>query len=260
MGSFFVRAVVIGAVGLLALPACGGNSSDPGDGGKASTNEKSLFLVGVLDINQSDCVAKGDKNGAVLAKGRLDLAFSSSYTARLLVGNQFQSAASTTSAPETERVTLSGADVSLATAGGTPLEHYSTVGTGFIDAAADTAAYGAMAATLIPTGLHEVASLQGDEPLVATIKVTGEALDGTKMTSSALTFPIDVCTGCLVQYPPEAADPTQATGAGYRCATAAPAGPGPMPCTLGQDMPFSCIQCAAANEICRDPSLNPAYQ
>ncbi len=254
----------VAAVALLlgAVPSCGGNSNSDSGGGKASANEKSLFLVGVLDREPGACTATADRGSTLLARGVLDLAFSSSYSAVVLVGNQFQSAASTASAPQTERVALSAAQVSLATASGRALGMFMTAGTGFIDAAADSSAYGVMAVTIVPAALAQDTSLQGKEPLVATIEVEGQALDGTVMVSSELTFPIDVCTGCLVQYPLSAADPTQPAGASYRCTTfAADSGQTPAPpCVLGQDTAFSCVLCSASYEICRDPAQNPAYQ
>jgi len=261
-GLFSARRLVFAALGVTStLTSCGGNSSSGQGVDKAGRNEKLLFVVGVLVPDANSCTVKAERGSALLGKGVLDLALTSSYTATLLVGNQFQSAASTPSAPQTERISLHGAEVELATANGTPLGTYSTAGTGFVDTAADTSAYGSIPVTLVPAALREGVSLQGEEPIVATVKVTGEALDGTSMTSSALTFPIDVCLGCLVQYPPNAADPTQPLGSTYKCVTYDPSGAesAPAPCIMGQDTAFSCTLCAASLELCRDPAQNPAY-
>jgi len=243
-----------------ALPSCGGESNSGGSM-RASHNDKPLFVVGVVAADAGECIVRGDKNSLLLPKGVLDFAFASSYTATLLVGTQFQSATSTVDAPQTERITLHSAEITLETSRGTALGTYTTAGTGFVDAAADTSAYGSMTVTLVPAELHEGASLQGNEPIVATIKVEGEALDGSRLTSSTLTFPIDVCTGCLVEYPPGAADPL-ASGT-YKCSTAGSfpnTNESEPPCRLGQDAAFSCTLCAASHEICRDPAQNPAYQ
>lgn len=243
---------------LAALPSCGAVRDSDGPG-RASGNDKPLFVVGVVATDASECVVRGDKDSLLLPKGVLDLAFTASYTATLLVGAQFQSASSTTSAPQTERITLHSAEITLKTGSGAALGTYTTAGTGFIDTAADTSAYGSMTIPLVPAELHEGASLQGNEPIVATIKVEGEALDGTPLTSSTLTFPIDVCTGCLVRYPPEAADPVEVGP--YKCSTSNSfTTPDEPPCRLGQDTAFSCKQCSASLEICRDPAQNPAYQ
>lgn len=244
-----------------ALTSCGGNSSSGTPVDKASSNEKSLFVLGVLAPDTKSCTVNAERGSTLLGKGVLDLALTSSYTATLLVGNQFQTAASTPSAPQTERISLRGAEVALATASGTPLGTYTTVGTGFVDTATDTSAYGSIVVTIVPATLHEGVSLQGEEPIVATVKVTGEALDGTLMTSSTLTFPIDVCLGCLVQYPLSAADPTVPPGSTYKCVTddANSADSTATPCIMGQDTAFSCTLCSAALELCRDPAQNPSY-
>ncbi|HET7542786.1 MAG TPA: hypothetical protein VFK05_23100 [Polyangiaceae bacterium] len=261
--SISARRFAWGALGLGSLlTGCGGNSNSGNTVEKAGTNEKSLFVVGVLAPDASACTVKAERGATLLSKGVLDLAFSSSYTATLLVGNQFQSAGSTPSAPQTERVALNGAEVALATASGAPLGMYTTAGTGFVDTAAESSAYGSITVPLVPAALHEGVSLQGEEPIVATVKVSGEALDGTLMTSSALTFPIDVCSGCLVQYPPSAADPTQPPGSPYKCASNDTGGEEGLhaPCIMGQDTAFPCTLCSGSLEICRDPAQNPAYR
>jgi hypothetical protein len=248
------------------LPSCGGNSSSssadkgtPSSDGKGtpSVDEKSLFVVGAEAVDAPECVAKGDMSAKLLSQGVFDLAFTTSYSAFLLVGNQLLKAGSAT---ETERVSLSSAEVTLTAADGRVVSEYSTVGTGFIDAASSSAAYGTMSVSVIPPGLGLTASAEGSELLVAKIRVLGEALNGTKLTSSELDLPIRMCTGCLVQYPPSAADPTQPTGSGYQCTIGGTTtqDAAPAPCVFGQDAPFSCVVCAAAVALCRDPTLNPS--
>ena len=184
--------------------------------------------------------------------------FASSYTAFVLVGNQLPRAGSPT---ETERVALSGAEITLTTEDGTVLKAYSTIGTGFVDAATGSAAYGTMSVSVIPAALGASETVQSAQLLVAKIRVLGEALDGTELTSSELDLPIKVCNGCLVQYPASAADPTLPAGSGYRCATSDTTTPGASapPCIMGQDVPFSCLTCSASIALCRDPSLNPSF-
>jgi hypothetical protein len=80
-------------------------------------------------------------------------AFTSSYTAYLLIGNQL---AGSSTATETERVSLSSAEVTLTTEDGTVLKDYSVIGTGFIDAATASAGYGTMAVTVIAVRYGDV--------------------------------------------------------------------------------------------------------
>jgi len=245
---------------LMALSGCGGNSTTSAvDSEKPSMDEKSLFVVGALQIDPKDCIAKAESSASLLSRGVLDLAFRQSYSAFLLVGNQLARAGADATG-ETERVSLRSAEITLTTAGGAVLQKYSNVTVGFIDASTASAAYGVATLDVIPPDVGASASVQSAKLVIAKIRVLGEALNGTPMISSEAVFPITVCTGCLVQYPPEAADPTTPSGSSYLCtssasATLAPAAP---PCVIGQDVPFSCTLCAASLEICRDPSKNPA--
>ncbi|MEI9953850.1 MAG: hypothetical protein WDO74_33950 [Pseudomonadota bacterium] len=113
-------------LGSLALiPSCADNNS-------------SLFVVGVMELDPTTCVAKPDSSAVLLAGGILDVAFRSSYTAFVLVGNQLTERGSREQLrTETSRVALRGAEVTLTTLDGRTLGNYSTVGTGFVDASAE---------------------------------------------------------------------------------------------------------------------------
>lgn len=243
----------------ITLTGCGGNSSSSAaDEQKPSGDEKSLFLVGVVPLDPSNCIAKADANAALVAEGVWDLAFTSSYTTFLLVGNQLLRAG----VSETERVSLRSAEITLTSADGTVLQKYASVGTGFIDATTSSAGYAVMSINVIPATLALNQAVQNEKLLIAKIRVLGEALNGTPMTSSELDFPIRVCTGCLVEYPPEAADPLVPLGSNYFCSSSvsSTSAAAPPPCVLGQDAPFPCSLCAASVDMCRDPSLNPSLR
>jgi len=226
-------------------------------------NNSSLFVVGVIDINTADCLAKGDTTQALVPFGTLDVAFATSYTAALLVGNQLTQRGSREQLrTETSRVSLRGAEVTLTTLDGRVLGNYSTVGTGFVDASAgDVPAYAAMFVNLIPPALGANDTVRNARVVLAKIRVFGDTLGNKAVTSSELDFPINICNGCLVRYPAEAADPLVAANSPYKCTTAATAvmSTDKAPCLLGQDATFSCTFCSAAYPICRDPALNPAY-
>ena len=222
------------------------------------TNDSSLFVIGVIDINATTCLAKADTTDSFLAGGTLDTHFANSYTAALLIGNQLtQQGSRAQTRTETSRVSLRGADVTLTSVDGKaiPNGHYSTVGTGFVDAAAgDAPSYATMGVDVIPAGHPALPSV-----VVAKIRVFGTTLGGTAITSSELDFPITVCDGCLVRYPAEDADPTNTMG--YKCLTSASAsttGEEAIPCIFGQDQAFSCTQCSAY-DLCLDPTLNHSY-
>lgn len=239
------------ALGSVALiPSCADNNS-------------SLFIVGVLDIDLTSCIGKPDNTGPFRSGGTLDTAFASGYTALVLVGNQLTQRGSREQLrTETSRVTLRGAEVQLTTLDGKALNvpgaqgTFSTVGTGFVDpAAGDTPSYATMAVNLIPAGLTGL-----PPQVLAKIRVFGETLGGTSVTSSELDYEIDVCTGCLVDF--DTPDTTQPAGSPFLCATTTASSMQTTvarPCITGQDQPFSCTLCSASYEVCRDPCKNPTY-
>jgi len=234
-------------------------------------NDSSMFVVGAIDISATTCIAKADTTDAMLAGGTMDTHFTQSYTAFLLVGNQLtQQGSREQLRTETSRVSLRGAEITLTGVDGSGLKDtaghsagtYSTVGTGFVDASVgDAPSYGAMAVEVIPAGL--VAKIANLPPVVlAKIRVFGNTLGGTSVTSSELDFPITICDGCLVRYPAEDDDPAQTMNAPYMCATTASTTTstnGSGPCIFGQDQPFACTLCSASVPLCLDPSLNPSY-
>jgi hypothetical protein len=228
-----------------------------------ATNDSSMFIVGVIDVALSSCIAKPDNTGPFLTGGTLDVAFASGYTAIVLVGNQLTEQGSREQLrTETSRVSLRGAEVQLTTLDGKALDvpgaqgTFSTVGTGFVDAAAgDAPSYATMAVNLIPPGLTGL-----PPEVLAKIRVFGDTLGGTSITSSELDFPITVCKGCLIQY--DTPDMTQAAGAPFMCATTTASSTQTTvtaPCVMGQDQPFSCTLCSASLDICRDPCKNPTF-
>ena len=225
-------------------------------------NNSSLFVEGVMQLDSSTCVAKPDSSAILLAGGVMDVAFRTSYTAFVLVGNQLTQRGSREQLrTETSRITLRGAEVTLTTIDGKVLGNYSTVGTGFVNASAgDVPAYAAMSVDIIPSALGTSAAVTGAGTVLAKIRVFGDTLGNKAVTSSQLDFPIRICEGCLVGYPADARDPAAAGGA-YMCTSSASTttSTDEPPCVLGQDESFSCTECSAAYELCRDPSKNPAY-
>ncbi|HET7541311.1 MAG TPA: hypothetical protein VFK05_15640 [Polyangiaceae bacterium] len=226
-------------------------------------NNSSLFVVGVIALDKSTCVATSDATSNMLAGGILDVAFTTSYTGFVLVGNQLTERGSREQIrTETSRVSLRGAEVKLTTVDGKLLGNYSTVGTGFVDASAgDVPAYAPMSVNIIPPALGSNPSLLAAGAVVAKIRVFGDTLGNISVTSSELDFPIRICEGCLVGYPTSAADPSVPPGGDYKCTTAASTvdRTEELPCIIGQDDSFPCTTCSASLPLCRDPLQNPSY-
>jgi len=228
-------------------------------------NNSSLFAMGVMRLDPATCIAKADDTATLLAGGILDIAFRSNYTGFILVGNQLTERGSREQLrTETSRIVLRGAEVILTTVDGkTTLGNYSTIGTGFVHAAsADVPGYSAMSVDIIPSALGASDAVRQAGTVLAKIRVFGDTLGNTAVTSSELDFPIRICEGCLVTYPNTAIDQTLPPGSAYKCTitpSAAQATDEEPPCIYGQDDSFECTACSGALSICRDPAQNPSY-
>lgn len=214
-------------------------------------NDSMMFIVGVMVVEPPSCSVRPDATSVLQARGILDRAFTSGYTGALLVGNQLTQRGSREQLrTETSRVALRGAEIRIETPAGAQLAEFSTVGTGFVDPASGAdPSYSAMFVDLIPSS---VSGSLPDGRVVVKVRVFGDTLGGEEVTSSELSYPIDICTGCLVFYPASAADPTSPT---YMCSGAALTEDFEPPCQIGQDQMIPCTFCLQ-NPICRDPSLN----
>lgn len=248
MSAFGKLAATCGITALLAasLPGC-------------AENESSLFIEGVLSIDDTECLLQPNPSGPFLLSGTLDTALRSSYAAPLVVGNQLTERGSRNQLrTETSRIRMEGAEVTLEDANGGVVAEFTTLGSGFAHPAAGTdPGYGGFFADLIPPGAPV-----GEGQYVAEVKVFGTTLGGQEIESAALRFPIEVCYGCLISYPPAAYDSSLDPGAPYLCAQSAQTALsedalGAVNCFPGQDRPISCIYCSASLDICRDPALNP---
>lgn len=221
-------------------------------GGALSTqgcadNESGLFVQAVLKIESPACTVQGDSSSVVLLGGVLDLAFRSNYVGALLVGNQLVRRGSRTQLrTETSRVVLKGAEVTVLDSGQSEVASFTVPGTGFVDpGTGDDPGYGVMFAELIPAGVG-----QSGQTMVVEVRVFGDTLGGDEITSAALTFPVSVCTGCLVSYPAAADDPVQP---GYQCVTSSQGDTGiDIPCNFGQDDVIDCRLCVS-QAICQSP-------
>jgi len=205
-------------------------------------NDSALFIRGVLARVSPQCSVKADPSSLMLGIGTLDRAFASSYIAPLLVGNQLvRRGAKDQLRTETSRVRLEGAIVSVGTASGATLQEFSTIGTGFVDpGTGDEPGYGFMYATLVPPGVGTA----GDVVNV-TVRVYGTTLGGEEIESGDISFPVQICQGCLVSY--EYADPV--TG---QCILGNDVPP-EHPCVVGQYELVDCRLCAQQYQICLSP-------
>jgi len=234
-----------------ALPSC-------------ATNDSMMFIVGVGVRKAGACAVKADLTSPTLSNGVLDRLFASEYVASLIVGNQVMERGSRERVrTETSRVAFKGAEVKIETPQGAEVvPSFSSLATGFVDASDGTdAAVATMSATLIPAS---VAAQLSPGTVVVKVRVFGTTLGGEDIESSELSFPIEVCDGCLVSYPASARDLT-ATGGDYKCKLAtddsdsAATDLGDTACSPGIDFPVPCTVCASVKAECKSPANNCAY-
>lgn len=227
-------------------------------------NESTLFIR-QAQIAQSTsgggCTVDSSPTSKALMGGIMDVAFATQYGANLLVGNQLVDRGSRDHVKtETSRVQLEGSEVYLTDSAGRQLGAPFTVpGIGFIDpASGSNPSYGVLKSVLVDsvTGSKLRAEMSAlpygtVRRITAHVKVFGRSLGGLEVESGEWNFPIEVCYGCLVSFPPEAIN--QATTP-PSCSTGQDATDIKQPCSIGQDDPVDCRLCmttASDKSICQ---------
>jgi hypothetical protein len=235
-------------IGACIAAGCSGRDAPDADAGSIQI-VPNLFVRAVLAPPEigpgtGPCVYTPDPTLPTLSSGTLDLALAGTYKAAILIGN------STTASVgiDTGRVVISGVDVTVTDASGAKVGAFHDDASGFVDgafsvgdldAASDLQpAYGIVTATLLD--MPTVSRLQAPAQIVVQLTLIAENAEGAPVTSLPFTFPIDVCDGCLVSFPPNSVDPSQPVP---NCAAPLPIGGIVAPCVLGQDQVADCRLC-----------------
>jgi hypothetical protein len=217
-------------------------------------DDSSMYVEGVLAMQPPACDLKADPSAPQLLRGTLDVAFLQSYQGAVLVANQLTPrGVKKQLRTETQGVELEGAEVTISNAQGDVLDEFSTPTGGFVHSnTSETPGYGLALVTLIPPQLGDSIGGQlgknrgASRTVIAGIRVYGTTLGGTEITSGQFTFPIDVCYGCLVDFPLDAVMDTGMTricqGGTDKITTAQ--------CIRGQDAIIDCRECAATLDVC----------
>jgi hypothetical protein len=193
----------------------------------------------------------------------LDAALLLSYKATLLVGNQLIARGDPANVrTESNRVVIKGAVVRVLDATGNEITAFTRVATGFLDPSfAQTPSYGVVAvdvldAQSVQDAAGSIANVTENRRRLVMIKVFGSTLGGQDVESNEFQFPIDICKGCLVSFPPESVDKAREVTEGKKnCAASTGGSTGGgilLPCILGQDQVVDCRLCQGA-AVC-DPS------
>jgi len=222
------------------LPAC-------------ADNESSLFIKQVQVLND-ECVAEADPGGTFRTSGVIDTLFAQEYVAQLLVGNQIvQRGNADQLRTETSKIKIYEYDVQVLDIDGGVLNEYTAPTSGFVDEKkGDTVGYGIASAVLLDAttakSLGDTATSSGVvQEVVASVIVKGRTLGGNEIESGEFSYPISVCHGCLLVFPPTANDPEQPT----LCDNTAE--DPDATCTPGVDSPGDCRFCRAYDPKTCDP-------
>ncbi len=237
-------------VGVGLILAVGASATSWG----CAENESTLFIVGVAQL-ESSCIYSPSASATLLPRGQYDIGFNGSYQVGLLLGNQMASrGVKSRSRSETSRIILEGAEVTLMKPeGGAYLPAFSAPGAGFVDVGSgEQAGYGVLSVVVIPRqDTEDQDKLLKVGYLIAEIKAFGHTLGGQEVESNVFRFPIEICYGCLVTFPPSEVNTLGDCVGSSTTETAA------APCYWGQDTQVVCSACSYRFPVCqrRDAAL-----
>ncbi len=217
-------------------------------------NESSVFIRGVLKPDDTKCSFVADPSTERLPVGSMDLAFTREYYAGLLVGNELvEKGSSDLLRTETSRFRIEGAEVELETSDGNFIRSFTMPVAGFADPAESSdPGWGVAYALLIDANAGNQMMnwfVEGERNLairriVSVVKVFGKTLGGQEVESAEFRYPINVCYGCLVDFPLEANDSESPLGQPNCENLGRDLGSGiEVPCRIGQDDLLDCRVC-----------------
>jgi hypothetical protein len=214
-------------------------------------DESTLFIRQAQAHVAGNCGVDNAPTSLALLRGQLDLAFQRQYRADLLVGNQLVPRGNSSQLrTETARVEIQGTIVRAEdSTGATAWGPVTVPGTGFADpATGSTPSFGVVDTVLLGSelGTTLAGQLMGDRSSIryftAVVKAFGRTLGGMSVESGEWRFPINVCYGCLVVFPPEATDPKIMPIP--NCGLSTVTGTSVVhPCIVGQDDTIDCRVC-----------------
>lgn len=195
----------IGCALALAAPAC-------------AENDTSLFVAGVLKGDPPECEYKADQGSATLLGGTMDVGFVTSYTAELLVALQLAPRGDKSKLrAESMTFQVRGAEVRLTDSEGALLDEFSVPAGGVVaPTSAANPGFGISEVILIPHSIGQDLRNEVDpgelRTVVAEVRVFGETLGGTELTSGSFTYVIDICHACMSAATTDGVDYDSASG------------------------------------------------
>ena len=241
-----VSTAAIAAAVASAVPAC-------------AHDDASVFVVGVLlppTPNGNVCTYTVAPSAPMIDRGVVDGALRDNYSPEMLVGSTLiQKGNSVTPNSETARIAIQGVRVQVIDPVDNSTQMNNTVlASGEIEPASGTVpAYSAIGATIMDAQAiaHFTPKAVGAPTNLAVVHVKffGKTLGGQSVESDDFQFPVDVCFGCLIYMPANAASIDYCAGGVAQNGTA-------KACEPGQDQPVDCQACSGATPLCC-PAANP---
>ncbi len=244
-GKMLVGLLIAGAAGAVA-PAC-------------AHDDSTLFIRDVIvpapvAVGQ-ECTYTSDPTQLSIVSGTLDIGLRGEYIAEFLVGNQMVPQGNpNTPATETSFIKVEGAVVRVTTAGGTPLDNFTTLaGTTINPSVGTSPSYAPVGVTIVDSKalssplVTTPIAIGGSVTVVTFTRFFGHTLGGQSVESNEFEFPVTVCYGCLVSFP---ADEESPAAPAPNCLSSATGTVTTVPCQAGQDQAIDCGHCLGAT-VCQ---------
>ena len=258
-----MRSGTVAVVSLLCALVAGGSIG-------CGENTQSLYIVGNL-VPDSTCEVRPSDVGPFRGSGALDLVVGGSYRVFPMVRNDMPSSLAMHEFEpmdgrlEAHNVFLKRATVSYSYDPNIILpsvESKTVPITGFVSNSGSLTAFEVeiidedMARRLA----QKLQDRDSENPspgggMIVDIQVVGETADGTELTTNVLSFPLRVCKGCLLSFPPEA-DVQGDFSPEFDCNDLS-ASVGSEPCRLGQDEPVDCRLCKRGKPVAEQSQCDP---
>jgi hypothetical protein len=198
------------------------------------------------------CIFTSDPTQASINSGTLDVAVTSNYFAEILVGNQLVPRGDPNQ-PQTETsfVNVQGAVITVNDTQGNQLDSFTQVAATTVPPSSGTTpGYAPINLPILSdkvvapifANLSQRMPRNSGARVIANIRFFGKTLGGDSVESNLFGFPVDICYGCLISFPPSgncllAATSTSSTS---------------VPCYPGQDFEVPCTACLAQSMVCLD--------
>ena len=230
-------------------------------------NDQSLFIRSALlpssNRQNGTCTYTDDPQQPSIFFGLLDVGLRDNYFGVFLAGNQMvQRGDPLMARAESMRTHIYGGVIRVEYPDGTLIREFTATTTGFADPQNNnTPDFGVFGMIIIdaPTAAilrEQLPSRDLARSVNARIRVLGKTLGGKELESDDYIFPIQVCNGCYVSFPPGTSDDTRPRPNCLITPASAGSSSEAGPCFPGQDESVDCFNCRG-RKACDPAELIP---